>query len=220
MKIVLTEAQLNTLVEKFKIDDGERIKLFETDDFLLVVPLTRTASCKYGAGTRWCTTEKDDDQFERHFDMGSLAYLIVKNPDMQEKLANTKFAFFANRPNYIDGNKVGDAAVAATDRSAGAIIYKWYNTIYNVETGSMGYKSEYTTNALLYLLDPHGVSIETWKLFNIFPTSLDFQEVNYENATNMKVVCTFKYDLPELIYTQGNISASSFEYLSDAKVTA
>ena len=105
MKIVLTEAQLNTLVEKFKIDDGERIKLFETDDFLLVVPLTRTASCKYGAGTRWCTTKKDDDQFERHFDMGSLAYLIVKNPDIQEKLANTKFAFFANRPKYIDGNK-------------------------------------------------------------------------------------------------------------------
>lgn len=105
MKIVLTEAQLNTLVEKFKIDDGERIKLFETDDFLLVVPLTRTASCKYGAGTRWCTTKKDDDQFERHFDMGSLAYLIVKNLDIQEKLANTKFAFFANRPKYIDGNK-------------------------------------------------------------------------------------------------------------------
>jgi hypothetical protein len=105
MKIVLTGAQLDTLVEKFKIDDGERIKLFETDDFLLVVPLTRTASCKYGAGTRWCTTEKDDDQFERHFDMGSLAYLIVKNPDIQEKLVNTKFAFFANRPKYIDGNK-------------------------------------------------------------------------------------------------------------------
>jgi len=105
MKIVLTETQLNSLVEKFKIGDDERIKLFETDDFLLVVPLTRTASCKYGAGTKWCTTEREDDQFERHFDMGSLAYLIVKNPEMQEKLANTKFAFFANRPKFVDGNK-------------------------------------------------------------------------------------------------------------------
>lgn len=105
MKIVLTESQLTTLMEKFKIGDDERIKLYETDDFLLVVPLTRTASCKYGAGSKWCTTDKYDNQFEAHFDMGSLAYLIVKNPEIQNKLQNTKFAFFTNRPKYNDGSK-------------------------------------------------------------------------------------------------------------------
>ena len=99
MKIVLTESQLKVLVEKYKIADQERIKLFETDDFLLVVPLTHTASCKYGANTKWCVTEKDDDDmFKRHYKLAGLGFLIVKNPEMQEKLGNDKFAFYINKP--------------------------------------------------------------------------------------------------------------------------
>lgn len=98
MKIVLKEAQLKFLVEKFKIDDNERIKLMETEDFLLVVPLTRTASCKYGAGTKWCVTEKNTDSFDRHFNLGGLGFFIVKNPELQEKLNNDKFAFYVNKP--------------------------------------------------------------------------------------------------------------------------
>lgn len=102
MKIVLTENQLKVLVEKYKIGDGERTKLMETDDFLLVVPLTHTAACKYGANTKWCITEKDPDMFERHYDMGSLGILIVKNPEAREKLGNDKFAFYVNRPTSTD----------------------------------------------------------------------------------------------------------------------
>jgi hypothetical protein len=99
MKIVLTESQLKVLVEKYKIADQERIKLFDTDDFLLVVPLTHTASCKYGANTKWCVTEKDDDDmFKRHYKLAGLGFLIVKNPEMQEKLGNDKFAFYINKP--------------------------------------------------------------------------------------------------------------------------
>lgn len=99
MKIVVTESQLNFLVEKYKIADQERIKLFETDDFMLVIPLTHTASCKYGANTKWCVTQKDDDDmFNRHYKLAGLGFLIVKNPEMQEQLGNEKFAFYINKP--------------------------------------------------------------------------------------------------------------------------
>lgn len=100
MKIVIKETQLRAIVEKYKIDADERLKLYENDDFLLVAPLTHTASCKYGSGTKWCVTEKNSEMFERHYDVGSLAFLIVKNPEIQDKLNNTKFAFYVNKPSY------------------------------------------------------------------------------------------------------------------------
>ena len=37
-----------------KVEDAE--KLFENDTWLVVIPKTFAASCKYGAGTKWCTT--------------------------------------------------------------------------------------------------------------------------------------------------------------------
>lgn len=99
MKIVLKESQLEVLIEKYKIGEDERLKLFENEDYLLVAPLTRTASCKYGAGTKWCVTEKNNNSFERHYGVGTLAFLMIKNPEIQKKLNNTKFAFYSNKPN-------------------------------------------------------------------------------------------------------------------------
>lgn len=98
MKILLFESQLLRLQEKFKVESDERLKLFDNDDFLLVVPLTHTASCKYGANTKWCTSAKDEDMWERHDALGAVAYLIVKNPELKEKLGYEKFAFFLNAP--------------------------------------------------------------------------------------------------------------------------
>lgn len=84
------------LREKFKVNEGEFKKLYDTEDFLLIIPLTHNASCKYGANTKWCTSSKNPKDFERHIGMGSLAYLIIKNKEIQNKLKNEKFAFYMN----------------------------------------------------------------------------------------------------------------------------
>jgi hypothetical protein len=42
-------------------------KLFENDHFLIVEPLNEKASKLYGAGTKWCTTGKDDESTEFKF---------------------------------------------------------------------------------------------------------------------------------------------------------
>jgi hypothetical protein len=94
------------IIEKFKVEPHEYIKLFENDDFLLVIPLTFEASCKYGAGTKWCTTSRDnDDMFKKHNRMGSLGYIVIKNKELQDKLESTKFGMFINKPgeNYLGG---------------------------------------------------------------------------------------------------------------------
>ena len=116
MKIVLTETQLKVLVEKYKIGDEERIKLMETDDFLLVAPLTHTATCNYGARTKWCVTEKDPDMFERHYDMGSLGILIVKNPKVMDTLGNEKFAFYVNRPTSTENQNNTERILVYDDK--------------------------------------------------------------------------------------------------------
>jgi len=54
-------------------------KLFEDDRWLVVKPHTLEASCYYGAGTKWCTTEKDSDHFKDYTSKGPLYYIIDKS---------------------------------------------------------------------------------------------------------------------------------------------
>lgn len=89
---ILNEEFLN---EKFKVGSEEYIKLLDTDKFLLIIPLTHGASCKYGATTKWCTTSKEDvKKFEDHINLGVLAYLIIKDNEIIQKLKNAKFALY------------------------------------------------------------------------------------------------------------------------------
>lgn len=102
---ILNKEVLN---EKFKIGPEEYNKLYEDDKFLLVIPYTHEASCKYGAGTKWCTTGRDDkgtEWFEKHNKVGSLGYLIIKDKELSDKVGSTKFGLYINRPdfNYLGG---------------------------------------------------------------------------------------------------------------------
>ena len=86
--------------ESFKVSPNEYTKILSTEDFLLVAPLTHNASCKYGANTKWCTTKRDDDEdFFDHVTSGVLVYLIIKNPEYQNKLNSNKFGLYRSKGN-------------------------------------------------------------------------------------------------------------------------
>ena len=54
-------------------------KIYEDDKFLVVRPLTRQSSCKYGANTKWCTTSSDSGHFEKYtYGIQRLYYIINK----------------------------------------------------------------------------------------------------------------------------------------------
>ena len=58
-------------------DDVE--KVYEDNRFVVVVPKTHTASCYYGAGTKWCTASKDTtSHFSTYKGNGELYYIIDK----------------------------------------------------------------------------------------------------------------------------------------------
>lgn len=61
--------------------------VYEDSNFLVVKPLNINASCKYGAGTKWCTTERYTDRFE-HYTSGTqgLYYAIQKDQPADNNL--------------------------------------------------------------------------------------------------------------------------------------
>lgn len=104
------------LIEKFKVGGDEYDKIYEDDKFVLVVPYTHDASCKYGAGTKWCTTgrdEKGQEWFNKHFDSGSLGYLIIKDRELANRIGSTKFGLYVNKPdkNYLGGRFVAPSGI-------------------------------------------------------------------------------------------------------------
>jgi hypothetical protein len=79
--------------EKTFSRDEHIIVLHETDDYLLLSPLTHRGSLKYGAGTRWCTASKTDGSiFLRYTRKGLLGYVVDKTGKRQPNY--NKFALY------------------------------------------------------------------------------------------------------------------------------
>ena len=58
---------------------GDVEKIYEDNRFVVVSPKTHTASCYYGAGTKWCTATKDaTSHFSTYKSSGELYYIIDK----------------------------------------------------------------------------------------------------------------------------------------------
>ena len=58
---------------------GDVEKIYEDNRFVVVSPKTHTASCYYGAGTKWCTATKDSTtHFSTYKGSGELYYIIDK----------------------------------------------------------------------------------------------------------------------------------------------
>ena len=59
--------------------EGQVIKEYEDEKWVIVRPLTFASSAKYGASTRWCTTyQSDKSYFERYWRQGILVYFVNK----------------------------------------------------------------------------------------------------------------------------------------------
>jgi hypothetical protein len=77
------ELELQISLSNLKSIDNEMTKqvqkLYETDEWLVVKPLSYQASLKYGASTKWCTASKDNAEYYfRYSKQGILIYSINK----------------------------------------------------------------------------------------------------------------------------------------------
>ena len=77
------EVELQISMSSMKLIDKEMEKqvekLYETDEWLVIKPLSYPASLKYGASTKWCTSSKDNpDYYFKYTKSGILIYAINK----------------------------------------------------------------------------------------------------------------------------------------------
>jgi hypothetical protein len=88
------ELELQMSLASLKLIDKEMQKqvqkLYETDEWLVVKPMSFLASKKYGANTKWCTTHEDNpDYYLTYSRRGILIYCI-------NKITGEKVAAFKN----------------------------------------------------------------------------------------------------------------------------
>jgi hypothetical protein len=108
-KMVSYKPRKESVSEAFKVKPDEYKKLLDNDKYLLVIPLTHTASCKYGARTKWCTTSRGKDlDFQFHKMAGVLAYLILRDPFLIRKFGSEKLAIFREDWEKHDEGRIYD----------------------------------------------------------------------------------------------------------------
>jgi hypothetical protein len=99
----ITSAEIEKSSREFTKSEHVQV-LLETENYVLLRPLTHLGSLKYGAQTRWCTASRaNPETFRNYFGRGYLAYCIAKNEVNKEY---TKFALFTEDARNPFGGEV------------------------------------------------------------------------------------------------------------------
>ena len=94
--------EISKTQQKKSIDPSDAKKLYEDDNLLIVKPLTYESSCKYGSGTRWCTTSTQS-HFKGYTEDGqSLYYVILKKFDRSNKFYKIAIHMKPNLETWYD----------------------------------------------------------------------------------------------------------------------
>lgn len=94
--------------EKIKLKDIEKQidRIYEDDEWLILIPLTYESSVKYGYNTKWCTaSEKTSDQYETYVRDGLLIYIIHKNVEkiaVYKKHTTNEISFWNEKDTKTD----------------------------------------------------------------------------------------------------------------------
>ena len=122
-------------LEEKDMAQGEAETVYEDSNVLIVVPKDIAASCRYGAGTKWCTAAKSSmNEFERYAKVGTLYYLIPKVP----KYPKEKYAIhFQTNTFKTDGDVQIDEFELLTERF-GNLIAKYFRTTKDYEYWASG----------------------------------------------------------------------------------
>ena len=95
----------NFIRREIEIPEGSTV-LLNNDKFIVVIPETKAASCKLGAGTTWCTTMNDRTYYEDYKAEGELYYIISKTKPTSDDTYKMAVRFIFNDGNYPPQPKI------------------------------------------------------------------------------------------------------------------
>jgi len=203
-----------------KLAKKQSEKVYEDENLLVVKPLSYEASCFYGAGTRWCTTRKDEPT---HFNtygktMGRLFYIIFKNKTIQDPLYKVAI-FFKFAPKR--GNKINFDDISVYNAKDDLLPFdektKFLASLPNglFETLIRNFENDQAKNASIKDLIQNSISEFENRNSNVvttFPYKGDNIRIEFKNLVdnnNINISFKFKYEItsddnPKL-YTSGRI---------------
>ena len=97
-------------------------KVYDSDTILIVKPKTHTASCYYGAGTKWCTASSaDNTHFNNYMKDGKLFYILDKTKATSDRFYKVALLKkFEGDESYFDApdNKFTNGWIMGTNELA------------------------------------------------------------------------------------------------------
>jgi len=103
-----TQVNLAEMKADIKEMESQIHKIYETEEWLVLRPLTYKSSLKYGANTKWCTASQSNyDYFKKYSNNGILLYMINKKTGLKvacykELALNGEFSFWNQKDTRID----------------------------------------------------------------------------------------------------------------------
>mgnify|MGYP003288438505 CR=1 FL=1 len=118
-----------------KIKDGAE-KVYEDNDWMIIIPHTQEASCYYGKGTQWCTAaERSHNYFEQYNSQGPLYINIDKN-------SGAKYQFHFESDSFMDEIDVSISDPINESLGLSDEVLEWYKN--NVELWKKLCQESYT----------------------------------------------------------------------------
>lgn len=84
--------------QKIKVAPDQYDKVYEDNQVIVVHPKTKEASCKYGAGTRWCiSATKSKNYFDKYDEAGTKHFFIIRKQPQGNEWDKVSVSFLTKR---------------------------------------------------------------------------------------------------------------------------
>ncbi|MCS7284441.1 MAG: phage tail protein [Hydrogenobacter thermophilus] len=96
------------------------------------------------------------------------------------------------------------------DRDIVSRLYEWHRKVYDPDTGTAGYRAEYSKNIMLTILGYKGEELEVWLLEDTYPQAFQGGDLDMSSTDPLQITLTLKIRNPRLIRTsQANLTVGT-----------
>jgi hypothetical protein len=85
--------------EEQKKLEGQTKKIYEDDRYLVLIPETKDAACKYGSNTKWCVTMKDSNYYDQYTAGKQKLYYIIDKKNSTDNYFSKVAVHYDNAKN-------------------------------------------------------------------------------------------------------------------------
>jgi hypothetical protein len=109
----------------------------------------------------------------------------------------TEVPYFSQKKKFASRFNVNEMTCVLKDYvdfNTAAKAWKWWNSVGDIESGTVKVPSEYKKDGSLLKCDGRGSPIQTWKLQGCFPSAMEFGDLDYSGTDIVQISITLTID--------------------------